>query len=405
MKAKFSDPERETEIFALVDKEKIKNANPADLESFFREEAQKLMVRDQPIAIEIGQLEYSHVDPKDVAGFNFGDTLVEANLPYCLHLPNYWDLNIYLPSRNLKANIIPRKFWTEKAKESDETDFFAADQISYFKNSHFVTPRYPVDLSLGWKQQFTGKNIEEIKDTDGTFRYSRIYIQFDSKTTLANLQNGRHKEKLKEIEVTTLEVVNRLLDAYRFVTKADHVVRLGTLNITTIFFNNINQGYYLMKLGHGLQSGVMNRSRKEIEEVEEILANGDNIPTEELLFLSARGSLNRNSAVLCIVESFQGLEIFLENYLIEGFKKKGIDKAAYEKTLDDKWRTKERLKEVLKEVTGHTLSENNPLWTKWINLYDNVRNEVIHQGKEASIDEARDVLDTNIEVVEWIKKL
>ncbi len=135
---------------------------------------------------------------------------------------------------------------------------------------------------------------------------------------------------------------------------------------------------------------------------------GEVPPIEELLLLNAYSALNRKELKLAVLESFQSLEIFLENLLIAKFVLKGLSEAdaKTEVTAGNNWRTPERLKTVLDKAVRQRLSTAKPnLWTKWHDKYENVRNEVIHHNKQVTEEEANSTLEINMEVMKWLKTL
>jgi len=175
------------------------------------------------------------------------------------------------------------------------------------------------------------------------------------------------------------------------------------LSTHLVYFRKENQGFYpIVPL---IEGAVMNRSKKEIEKIKKMLMKGVQPPIHELLALDARSALNRKAYTFAIVESFQAFEIMLENYLISAFIDKGVSRREYEAKLDRYWKTKERLNILLQETKGRALNQNSPLWDPWCNVYDKVRNEVIHQGKQATQKEAEATLSINESIVSWLEGL
>ena len=153
-----------------------------------------------------------------------------------------------------------------------------------------------------------------------------------------------------------------------------------------------------------IQSTMMNRSFKEIREIQDKLVRVESPPIFELLFLNFKASINRKSFTLAVIESFQALESFLENYLISRYREKGVSEKDIESILNQKWRAKERLKDLLKSVSGHSLSENGMLWDTWCTANDK-RNKMIHETKEIDLSDAEKAIKANRDVVQWIKSL
>ena len=64
---------------------------------------------------------YSHVDNTDVDKLSLGNTYIQINIPFCLHLPTGYCLEVNL--ENLKARVLVEKVWTGRARDSSVIDF------------------------------------------------------------------------------------------------------------------------------------------------------------------------------------------------------------------------------------------------------------------------------------------
>ncbi len=404
--AKMPNTGEKIDFFIFGPREILEGNEKEKLENDIKEQIKNVNA-DKPLIITGITVPYEPSDKLKIENYGF-NTLVQVNLPYCLHLPNYYPLGVDLGDGE-KACIESKKIWTDKATGSDESDFLAKDKICYFNKPDIITPRFPQEENVGWELRFTGKNIEKVRDTNGYFRYSRLNIFFDTNFKKEEIDNADHSNKgiFKVLDEKAQLIVNKFLDIYKVVTEEDFVDRVGFLNTTHILFFEHNSGFLLTSSNYGhIQSAVMNRSRDELEEIEKMLKENIRPELYELLFLNASNSLKKKMFTLAVVESFQALEIFLENYLINKFTSKGLLEAEIKDKLEQKWRTKERLKDLLKEATGKSLSVNNQtLWNVWRLIYNETRNEVIHKGKEINEKEAEDAIEKNREVVSWIKSL
>ena len=134
-----------------------------------------------------------------------------------------------------------------------------------------------------------------------------------------------------------------------------------------------------------------------------MLLEGQKPKLYDLLLLDAQNSLDIKNLSLAIVQSFQALDIFVEDFLLEKLqtvKSLTEQQADDHLTKDNNWKTKNRLKEVLKDVTGFSLEDKDViLWNKWCAAYKDVRNDVIHKGKDASVQEVTDALKQNVSVI------
>lgn len=363
----------------------------------------KEVMVELPMATKNINTSYTFVD--DVEKSDFGNTIIEVHLPYCLHIPNKIGLDVYIPERDLMAQVFCRKIWTNKAIDSSETDIYAEDRTIYFNKGEIITPQFPIDPIIGWRPCFTGKNVENIKEEDGYFRFTKLQIFLKTNYSKEQLESNDGLEKINmEIREITFQIVNYLLDVYRYISEEEFVERLGSLIITNIYFYDYNIGFYPATME--IQSAIMNHSKQKIKSIKNILESGNKPPIYELLLLSADASFNKKMFILAIVSSFQGLEIYLEKFLISKYKQKNISDEEIENKLNLTWRTKERLKKLLEEETGHSLiRENKELWDKWCVKYDKVRNEVIHKNKEMNQEETEQTLKINCDIISWIKSI
>lgn len=399
------------EFYHLVDPEAMSPANK-QLTGKDLSERLKQISLTPTFAISRMFFDFSYLEPSILSGFTYANLIVEAHIPYCLHIPNGYEMEVDLPERKIKALVTFYKVWTKRAQEdgtnSDDTDFYMESGTTHFQKSTILSPVLPVRPEDGWVQHFTGRNVERMKDQSGTFRYTRLFIEFDPHmsderiTELKSKNEAADKAVFDEISDHALAIINRAIDCYRFVSRQEYIERLGALSINTIYFKKQNHGFHVMNPVPGIEAAVMNRSKKEIDELERLLKNAIPVPLHDLLVLDAHSAFQRKAFTLAIVESFQALEIMLENYLIAAFEDKGIPKHEYEAKLNINWKTKDRLNTVLKEIKSHALKENLPLWDPWHTKYDKVRNEVIHQGKQASAKETEDTLKANEAVMAWL---
>jgi len=357
---------------------------------------------------------HSLVKPDDLISLEYANMLIEANIPYCLHLPTNIEIEVVLPERDIKGKILFRKVWTNRAKEdqlpSDDVDFYMSGAPTYFNKSTMLPPWLPLRPAEGWDQYFTGRNIERMKDQNGTFRYTTIMIEFDPKLSdeqiekLKHLTKGEGEAIFDKISEDALALVNRVIDCYRYVTKEDYIERVGVLSINNAYFKKENFGFYRVGLVPGVESAMMNRSKEEIERIEELLNSAVQVPLYELLILDSHSAFDKKSLTLSVVESFQALEIMLENYLTSALIKKGLSQIDCDEKLNTYWRTKDRLNILMNEAKGKALNTTE-LWERWHTKYDKVRNEVIHQGKQISVNDAKETIEINESVIGWIKNL
>lgn len=407
-KYKVKDVEDTMRLYVLSKKEIVERTPQEEMRKALEADIQ--IVSPTPVSgIYKAHLSYQYSEKDALKDFDFGNILVQAHLPYCLHIPHYYEMTVSIPEKNLEALVIFEKQWTSRAQEdgkkSDVVDFFAEDRSVYFKNSVILTPKVPFNPEEGWDSYFTGRNIEKMRDQNGAFRFTRLHIQFNMTIPekLGKLGEKETEKLLKEVQDKALSVVNRVIDNYRDITNEIHVRRLGELKVNLVYFIPQDQGYYFLL--PNIETAMMNRSRKEIETVADRLSNGKKPDVYKLLLLNARNSFGIKDFTLAVVESFQALEVYLENYIFAESVKSGNTEEQTKKTLETNWRTKERLNSVIKNLKNSALNEQGELWNKWCHNYDKTRNEVFHDGKEPDEKETEETLAVNEKVIDWISRL
>ncbi|MGD0785804.1 MAG: hypothetical protein ABR969_08305 [Sedimentisphaerales bacterium] len=332
------------------------------------------------------------------------NTIVEVSIPFCLNLPQDYTCKVEIPKKNIIALVHFGKIWTKNSKGSSSVDLFEENNITYFAKTEIITPQVPINDEDGYEFLYQGKNVTKTNDNTGFFRYTKLFIEIDTNYSKEQLKSdGKFGEAaITEITEKIYEIINRIIDIYRFITNENHIERLNSINIRDIYFVNHNLGFYILKMGAGIENAIINRSKREIDKIKEMLENGSSCPIYELLFMNAEASYCKQIFVLAVVESFQALEIFLENFLLSKFKNI-LSEDEIEKRMDKIWRTKERLKTLLPEVGVKSPLANQNLWDQWCTMYDKIRNEVLHKGKEINALETLKTINLNKEMVKWIK--
>lgn len=155
----------------------------------------------------------------------------------------------------------------------------------------------------------TGANIEALKDNAGFYRYSLVWMFFNTAYSREVLisENGGQTVR-SEVIARAVAVLNRFIDIYRVATNSAHVQRLSGVHVRDLFFQDNNIGFHGASFGHGIGTGVMNRSGAELNEIARKAATDEEIPLWDLLFLDAEASLQTNAFTLAVVNAFQALE-------------------------------------------------------------------------------------------------
>lgn len=389
-------------FYMLCDVERIRSISEPQMRNSL-EKAIKEAKLEKSFSIRGSNASYSLVEA-DKYKKTRKNTIIEMSIPFCLNFPQNFSCRVDIRQRNINAYVTFKKIWTTKGKDSSDADFFTEDKTTFFAKSEIVTPDIPQLEEHGWEHLFTGKNVVKINDNSGYFRYSKLFIEIDTNYSKESIE--KDKESLEKVhdEITDkcFEIVNRIIDVYRFITNEAYIDHLTSLNITNIYFVKHNVGFHGILMGNGIESAIMNRSKKEIDRIEEMLKQSEPCPIHELFILNAESSFIKRMYTLAILESFQGLEIFLENFLISKYPEKGISEEEVRAKLVKVWNLKDRLKTLLPEVGIKNPNTDRKFWDKWCTMYDKDRNEVMHRGKEIDARKTREAMTLNKQMIAWI---
>ena len=316
IKASISDEEKPYVFYMYCKDDLLKRAEIQQFQKVFEGMLKAINVR-KGLHIYEAQPFYELCEPEKYRSTK-KNTIVEVAIPFCLNLPQDYICKVEIPEKKYSALVHFGKIWTKNSKGSSSVDLFEEDNIIYFAKTEVITPPVPQNDENGYELCYQGKKVIKTRDNTGYFRYSKLFIEINTNYSKERLKNNsKYKEtSLSEIREKTHEIVNRILDIYRFITNENHVERLSDINIKNIYFVDHNIGFYVLKMGAGIQSAIVNRSKKEINEIKKLLENGFSCPIYELLFLNSEASYHKKMFTLAVVESFQALEIFLENFLI-----------------------------------------------------------------------------------------
>lgn len=384
---------------AILAPEEIRTLSRADAEERLSILLHQLRVRPEFIIYGFGTFA-SYVNPiprEQLLGHN---TLVEVNLPYTLHLPIHRTFRIRCPQVDTPATVQMRKIWTDLAAGSNDVEAYADDRPLYYGQARPITPTIPQAPALGPWPHFIGTNVEIYKDTHGVFRYTQVRVLFDSVQTGIDgpdgaeaIQNARSSAVTKATEIAS-QVINYLLDVYRSITGEHHVERLARMLVTRVYFADSNLVYESVGIESGLGSAVVNRSRREIEHVAEMLAAGREPERQTLLLQSAHSALDRGQNLLAAVVAFQAQEIVIEKRLREGYAIQGVADAEVTARLKIHHRTKDRLTTLSREVFGgRSIADHTAFWDSWLRHCNQKRNAVVHRGEQIGNEEAKRLLN------------
>lgn len=330
------------------------------------------------------------------------NTLIEIGVPYCFHVP----ANTMLTVKDSKMinYLVFKKIWTDRAASSSDADYLSPTHVLYHNNTSIKMPKFPTEPNLGPAPICTGTNIEALKDKAGVYRYSLVWMFFDSaysREVLTSENEGQAAQS--EVIARAISVLNRFIDVYRVVTNSAHVQRLSSAHVRDLFFQDHNIGFHGASFGHGIGTGVMNRSGAELNDIARKAAGDEEIPLWDLLFLDAEASLQTNAFTLAVVNAFQALELRLEDFLEKKMSTQGLGVAEIEGCLDRIWRTKERLKDLVPSICGRRIiDDDRMLWDRFCWAYEDVRNKLIHSARDLDHDKTERAVRACRDVRQWL---
>jgi hypothetical protein len=333
------------------------------------------------------------------------NTLIEIGAPYCFHVPA--NSIFLLKQSGATSHLVFKKVWTGRAEGSSQADYRSPTHVLYHNNTSIQTPNFPTEPKLGPEPICTGGNIEGLKDQTGLYRYSLIWVFFDTAYSREELASGAGAESARsEVITRSVDALNRFIDVYRVVTNSAYIQRLSSVHVRDIFFFEHNIGFHGASFGHGLGTAIMNRSDAELEAISRKTASGEEVLLWDLLFLDAEASLDTNAFTLAVVNAFQALELRLEGFLYKKMADQGLTASDIEERLGKIWRTKERLKDLVPSVTGHGLIDDDPkLWDRFCWAYDDIRNKLIHAARKLDYEKTERAVAACRDVNQWLNSI
>ena len=234
-----------------------------------------------------------------------------------------------MPETNARGIVQIRKIWTDLATGSNSVEAYADDQLLYYGPARPVSPTVPQDPILGPWPRFTGANMEVGKDIHGVLRYTQVRILFD--TRHPNIDGADDSEPIQQARKAAVEsasaiagnAVNYLLDVYRSVTGEHHPERLARMLVTRVYFADVNVVFESVGVESGLGSAIINRSRREINQIAAMLVADSQPAPHTLLLQSAYSALERGQLLLAIVVAFQAQEMVIEAGIRAGLQRQG----------------------------------------------------------------------------------
>ena len=220
------------------------------------------------------------------------NTLIEVGVPYCFHVPDQRD-DSGLKDAKATSHLVFKKIWTESRGGFERARTISRRPTCCITTRRASrTPNFPTEPNLGPEPICTGTNVEALKDQAGLYRYSLVWMFFDTGYTRETLTSEAGGQAARsEVIARAVAALNRFIDIYRVVTGSAHIQRLSSVHVRDIFFQEHNIGFHGASFGHGIGTAIMNRSEAELNEIVSRAASGEEIPPWDLLFLDAKHRL------------------------------------------------------------------------------------------------------------------
>ena len=89
------------QLYLRADKEKVLNTSKDAMEQIIKDNMTKVTIKPGA-TIYKAYTSFSYSDSKVLKSFDFANLLIEVHLPYCLHIPNHYEVNVNIPEQDLR---------------------------------------------------------------------------------------------------------------------------------------------------------------------------------------------------------------------------------------------------------------------------------------------------------------
>lgn len=271
-----------------------------------------------------------------------------------------------------------------RSKLAFDVPFRGAKYRVYFEDRRF----------LGETRFGKAQNCELREDKRGTFRFSRVFLRFETPLSAKDVD--------KLIEEARL-VTNRLIGWYRFITDRAYIETVRKVDIheamVQVQLDDGNwQGAAVCTPPGGLGSLIPEDPLDKLQALDKLLQRDIDVPAHVDLFIGAKDALRQENHRAAIIDAQSALEIYIESVLIDAYCRLGMSRLAAQKHLrtGNNWKISVRVKDLLKSTVGLDLTKDAALWNRWIKA-KRLRDSVAHQGyppKEHGPEPTREALDT-----------
>jgi hypothetical protein len=247
-------------------------------------------------------------------------------------------------------------------------------------------------LTINLAKVFTGenKNVEMWHDRLGRVAYSTISIEFPKELDEKNIPD------------TTLRIINRLIDVYRYTTGEYYLERIPQNELRRIdVITRLNNGQVPLVSMSNFGEGLIIACYSDIpQEAIDILQSGEEPPIYSMLLLNAKRELLFENYRLAIVEAETAFEVYVDTIITEYYRKKGLSETAIKSKLGGGFKnllTNHINKICLEEFVGCKEHSN------WESKAYLKRNAIVHDGASANKQDTDEAIECVETAILWIQ--
>ena len=266
---------------------------------------------------------------------------------------------------------------------------------------------YEITFERSWRPGNTG--VELKYDRLGRVSYTKIAVRSPYATT---------RDDFEELRRVSHKAINRLLDVYRCTTKESHI---GHIPIQELGPSNTSHGVYELKedgsvwelnsFRFDFGSGLTHSRTQEMDGNSILdLAYERPLPVVDLLVLNTRRSLLFEEYRIAVIEAETAFEVGVDRILTRYYLSRTAKSTeGYVVPAHSRGDVHRLLDAGIKNLINHHLpmalgreflgTDQHGRWEK--DLYD-LRNAVIHDGKEVRENEAELALEAAEDALTWI---
>jgi hypothetical protein len=234
-----------------------------------------------------------------------------------------------------------------------------------------------------------------------TSQYSFITIEYFKKILRIVDAQVEQDRDLKR----SLKFLNYFIDTYRYVTQDVEVhpltykeftdIRAGQSLSYSVISPQTNTYTSGSIFGAGISTSFLPFGDNEHQQIKQLLSNGTQISTVNLLLLNSKAYLKHFELRLAGIELGSAVDIFVEKMAANIISNNNLG----DEFNLEKMNTKPIIEKIINPFVNNTLSDTDS-YIQWDNYFRDLRNKVIHDAyepKQDEVEKAIGIVDTLIE--------